>query len=164
MVEVQHQHTERHTMTTPTDALPEPVQRVLGYAGKVRNQVTNPCITSQETILIANWFKAALATQAEARSPITDATYLGLAEDIARLTADCIALRAERDALKADAAALDWIECRAMNGRIQVARLIMGTGYEIAVIERGGPMTVTVELGTLRQALASRAARTGGKA
>jgi hypothetical protein len=100
--------------------------------------------------------RAALAAQAEVKT--------GYAKKIESLIAERDALRAERDALKADAAALDWIECRAMNGQIHAARSIMGTGYEIAVIERGGPMTVTVELGTLRQALASRAASTGGKA
>lgn len=67
--------------------------------------------------------------------------------------AQIAALTAERDALKADAAALDWIEYRAMNGQIQIARSIMGTGYEVAVIERGAPTTVKVYSGTLRKAI-----------
>ena len=68
--------------------------------------------------------------------------------------ADAIAaLVAERDAA---VAALDWIECRAMNGQIQIARSIMGKGYEIATIERdGGPVNVRVYLGTLRKCLAA---------
>ena len=70
-----------------------------------------------------------------------------LAQQVADLTA-------ERDALRADAERLDWIECRAMNGEIQIARSIMGKGYEVAVIERaGGPVTVRVHLGTLRVAI-----------
>ena len=66
-------------------------------------------------------------------------------------------LKAERDALKADARLLDWIECAAMNGQIQIALSILRTGYEIAVLELDKPMNVTVERGTLRQALTSRA-------
>ena len=74
--------------------------------------------------------------------------------------ADAIdAMRAERNALKADARLLDWIECAAMNGQIQIALSILRTGYEIAVLELDKPMSVTVERGTLRQALTSRAAK-----
>ena len=69
-------------------------------------------------------------------------------------------LEAERDALRADARLLDWIECCAMNGQIQIARSTLRTGYEIAVLDRVGPISVTVEKGTLREALA---ARTGSK-
>ena len=88
-----------------------------------------------------------------------DEKQMARACDMQGLSQEFAALQAERDALKADARLLDWIECRAMNGQIQIARSIMGTGYEIAVIERGGPMVVTVERGTLRQALTSRAAK-----
>ncbi len=38
---------------------PEPVQRLLGYAGKQRRDVSNPCITAREAIEIANWIQAA---------------------------------------------------------------------------------------------------------
>ena len=73
------------------------------------------------------------------------------------LSQEFAALQAERDALKADARLLDWIECAAMNGQIQIALSILRTGYEIAVIELDKPMNVTIERGTLRQALTSRA-------
>lgn len=35
--------------------LPEPVERVLRFAGKTRREVVNPCLTARETIELANW-------------------------------------------------------------------------------------------------------------
>lgn len=67
---------------------------------------------------------------------------------------------AELEALRQDCKALDWIECRAMNGQVQIARSIMRTGYEIAVIEPGR-MAVEVYAGTLREAIGKAAAKAG---
>lgn len=53
-----------------------------------------------------------------------------------------------------DSEMLDWIECRAMNGNIEIARSIMKTGYEFGIHERPGN-SVMVKIGTLRQALSS---------
>lgn len=62
------------------------------------------------------------------------------------------ACAAELVALRQAAKALDWIECRAMNGQIQIARSVLRTGYEIALVERAG-VAVAVYNGTLREAL-----------
>ncbi len=59
------------------------------------------------------------------------------------------ALTAECDA---DARRLDWIECRAMNGKVEIARSIMKTGYEFG-IHAGSGMSCYVKTGTLRETL-----------
>ncbi len=38
--------------------LPEPVQRLMRFAGKKRNEVSNPCLTAREAIVIADWMQA----------------------------------------------------------------------------------------------------------
>lgn len=80
------------------------------------------------------------------------------------LTPDVCALRGACDiypgtARHADSDRLDWVERRAMNGQIQIARSILRTGYEIAVLEPG-KMDVNVYAGTLREAIDK--ARAGG--
>ena len=35
--------------------LPEPVQRLMRFAGKKRSEVSNPCLTAREAIIIADW-------------------------------------------------------------------------------------------------------------
>ncbi len=37
---------------------PEIFKRVMRYAGKKRGQVSNPCITANETIVLANYVRA----------------------------------------------------------------------------------------------------------
>ena len=58
----------------------------------------------------------------------------------------------ENAALRVDSERLDWIECRAMNGNIEIARSIMKTGYEFG-IHAPEDTTVMVKNGTLRQAI-----------
>jgi len=37
---------------------PEPVQRLMRFAGKKRSEVSNPCLTAREAIVIADWMQA----------------------------------------------------------------------------------------------------------
>lgn len=39
----------------PVEKTPAIVERILNYAGKTREQVSNPHITARETIVLANW-------------------------------------------------------------------------------------------------------------
>lgn len=50
---------------TNSAPIPEPVQRVLRFAGKKRSEVSNPCLTAREAIVIANWIQANLAASAQ---------------------------------------------------------------------------------------------------
>jgi len=59
-------------------------------------------------------------------------------------------LRDELDALRKDAARIDWIERAARAQRIEIAKSILGTGFEIA---EWPSMTVRVINGTLRDAI-----------
>ena len=54
-----------------------------------------------------------------------------------------------------DAERLDWIERNCQNGQVQIARSIMRTGYEVAVMRRKGRDTCGVRSGTLRQVIDS---------
>ena len=40
------------------EPLSEPVQRLMRFAGKKRNEVSNPCLTAREAIVIADWMQA----------------------------------------------------------------------------------------------------------
>lgn len=40
------------------EPLPEPVQRLMRFAGKKRSEVSNPCLTAREAIAIADWMQA----------------------------------------------------------------------------------------------------------
>ncbi len=46
---------------TDLEPIPDPVRRLLKFAGKKRSEVSNPCLTARETIVIANWIQANLA-------------------------------------------------------------------------------------------------------
>lgn len=37
------------------DEIPEPVERLLRYAGKTRRQVHNPNLTANQAIIVAEW-------------------------------------------------------------------------------------------------------------
>lgn len=72
-------------------------------------------------------------------------------EQLAREAADTIAtLRAEVEGLRADAARLDWLEACAKAQRVELARSIYKTGYEIG---EWPSMRVTVRSGSLRDAI-----------
>lgn len=58
-----------------TDKLPEIVERVLRFAGKTRRQVSNPCISANECITLANWIKASIQNvSSQERQICTDQT------------------------------------------------------------------------------------------
>ena len=54
--------------------VPEPVQRVLRFAGKKRSEVSNPCLTAREVIVIANWIQANFVTAMQPAEPAKTAT------------------------------------------------------------------------------------------
>ena len=60
------------------------------------------------------------------------------------------AVEAERDALRADAERLDWIERAALARKVEIARSLLGTGFEIG---QWPSMRVTVTSGSLRAAI-----------
>lgn len=41
-----------------SNKLPAPVERILKFAGKQRREVSNPCLTANETIVVANWMRS----------------------------------------------------------------------------------------------------------
>jgi hypothetical protein len=45
--------------------LPEPVQRLMRFAGKKRNEVSNPCLTAREAIVVADHIAHAAAVSAD---------------------------------------------------------------------------------------------------
>ena len=49
-------------------SVPESVRRLMEYAGKQRREVSNPCITANEAIVIANHFSAYGREQAQQES------------------------------------------------------------------------------------------------
>jgi hypothetical protein len=51
--------------------LPEPVQRLMRFAGKKRNEVSNPCLTAREAIVVANHIAHAAAVIAPLLSALT---------------------------------------------------------------------------------------------
>lgn len=51
------------------EAIPEPVARVLRYAGKTLRDVRNPNLTARETIVLADWIRAALTPPAPSTAP-----------------------------------------------------------------------------------------------
>lgn len=59
-------------------------------------------------------------------------------------------LRAEREARQGETAMLDWIEKIAKQQKIEIARSILGSGFEIG---EWPSMLVTVRSGTLRDAI-----------
>ena len=67
------------------------------------------------------------------------------ADEIERLTA-------ERDALRADAERLDWIECNVMNGKLEIAQSILKRGYEFG-FHQAHKQGAVVKNGTLREAI-----------
>jgi len=61
-------------------------------------------------------------------------------------------LDAERDALRADAQRLDWIECNVMNGKLEIAQSLFKRGYEFG-FHQERKRGAFVGIGTLRQAI-----------
>ena len=59
---------------------------------------------------------------------------------------------AERDALRADAQRLDWIECNVMNGKLEIAQSLFKRGYEFG-FHQERKRGAFVGIGTLRQAI-----------
>lgn len=56
----------------PPVPLPEPVERLMRFAGKRRRDVSNPCLTAREAIVIADYMAACVAAQpAVALVPLT---------------------------------------------------------------------------------------------
>lgn len=48
---------------------------------------------------------------------------------------------------------LDWIEEKAIAGQVQIAKSLIGTGYEVAILRKGGAGTVDIYTGSLRDAI-----------
>ncbi len=48
---------------------------------------------------------------------------------------------------------LDWLEEKASKGQVQIAKSLLGTGYEVAILRKAGATTVDVYRGTLRDAI-----------
>ena len=64
--------------------------------------------------------------------------------------AEITRLRAEAEALRKDAARLDWLQTAADARKIELAKSLFGGGYEIG---QWPSMRVTVKIGTLRDAI-----------
>lgn len=48
---------------------------------------------------------------------------------------------------------LVWLQAQANNGQIQIAKSLLGTGYEIAIIPRKGNQTVKAYNGNLAECI-----------
>lgn len=48
---------------------------------------------------------------------------------------------------------LDWLEEKAAVGMVQIARSLVGTGFEVAIRRRAGQLSVDVYSGSLRDAI-----------
>lgn len=48
---------------------------------------------------------------------------------------------------------LDWLEEKAAVGMVQIARSLVGTGFEVAIRRKAGALTVDVYSGSLRDAI-----------
>lgn len=62
--------------------------------------------------------------------------------------------------MEEDAARLDWLEALIAKGKVEIARSILGTGYEFGHWAKSGPF-VTVKKGTLRAAIDAKRLRKG---
>ena len=67
-----------------------------------------------------------------------------------KAAAEITRLRAEAEALRKDAARLDWLQTAADARKIELAKSLFGGGYEIG---QWPSMRVTVKIGTLRDAI-----------
>lgn len=70
---------------------------------------------------------------------------------------DCTVQNAIIDQLREDIALekyrLDWLEEKAAVGMVQIARSLVGTGFEVAIRRKAGALTVDVYSGSLRDAI-----------
>ena len=74
----------------------------------------------------------------------------GIPSQYAYTAGDFERLRAEAEALRKDAARLDWLQTAADARKIELAKSLFGRGYEIG---EWPSMRVTVKIGTLRDAI-----------
>jgi len=73
---------------------------------------------------------------------------------IAALLAELDRTREERDALREDAERIEHLESLVQRGRLEIARSLLGAGYEFGHWPKTGPRAV-VHTGSLRQAIDS---------
>ena len=88
--------------------LPEPVQRLMRFAGKKRNEVSNPCLTAREAIVIADHIAHAAAVSAAENARLRE--QLTLAESVR--AAQVAGLTDGAEKLQRDAAR--WQKLRSM--------------------------------------------------
>jgi hypothetical protein len=60
---------------------------------------------------------------------------------------------AEHQGTQKDREILDWLEKQASKGQIQIAKSILGTGYEVALLPKGGSVSVKVFKGGFRDCI-----------